>query len=44
MREKGGIYYDLIRSSVGVEDAEDLKMDLLQALAVVAGGNVSEGN
>jgi cystathionine gamma-lyase len=32
VREKGGIYDDLIRLSVGVEDVDDLKRDLLEAL------------
>jgi cystathionine beta-lyase len=32
-RKKEGIAEELIRLSVGVEDAEDLKEDLLQALA-----------
>ncbi|PKX91244.1 trans-sulfuration enzyme family protein [Aspergillus novofumigatus IBT 16806] len=32
VREKGGIYDDLIRLSVGVEDMDDLKRDLLEAL------------
>jgi cystathionine gamma-lyase len=34
MREKGGIYDDLIRLSVGVEDTEDLVQDVLNALEV----------
>jgi cystathionine gamma-lyase len=32
VREESGIYDDLIRLSVGIEDAEDLKADLVQAL------------
>ncbi|KAL8877152.1 MAG: hypothetical protein Q9192_008723, partial [Flavoplaca navasiana] len=37
-REKAGVWDDLVRISCGVEDAEDLKADVLQALekAVVA--------
>ncbi|KAI5305360.1 hypothetical protein KEM55_009043, partial [Ascosphaera atra] len=46
-REKSGVYDDLIRMSCGVEDAEDLKIDVLQALEkAVAGvnGKVTNGN
>lgn len=32
MREKAGIYDDLIRLSVGVEDTDDLVQDILEAL------------
>lgn len=32
VREKAGIYNDLIRLSVGVEDMEDLVQDILDAL------------
>jgi cystathionine gamma-lyase len=32
VREKGGIYDDLIRLSVGVEDTDDLVQDILEAL------------
>ena len=37
-REKAGVWDDLVRISCGIEDAEDLKADVLQALekAVVA--------
>lgn len=31
-REKAGVWDDLVRISCGVEDAEDLKADVLQAL------------
>ncbi|KAJ5358066.1 hypothetical protein N7541_005224 [Penicillium brevicompactum] len=34
MRENGGIYDDLIRLSVGVEDTDDLVQDVLEALEV----------
>ncbi len=34
-REKVGLVDSLIRLSVGVEDAEDLKNDLLQVLAKI---------
>lgn len=32
IREKAGIYDDLIRLTVGVEDTEDLVQDILDAL------------
>ncbi len=37
-REAAGVFDDLVRISCGIEDAEDLKRDVLQALekAVVA--------
>lgn len=34
-KEKAGVYDDLIRISVGLEDVEDLKEDFLQALAQI---------
>lgn len=34
VREKGGIYDDLIRLSVGVEDTDDLVQDILETLEV----------
>jgi cystathionine gamma-lyase len=36
-REKAGVFDDLIRLSIGVEDLEDLKADLLSALEQAAG-------
>lgn len=43
-REEGGIFDNLIRLSVGIEDVEDLKMDLTQALeeAMSAGSSYSQ--
>lgn len=40
-REEGGVFDNLIRLSVGIEDVEDLKMDLTRALeeAVSAGSS-----
>lgn len=35
-REAAGVFDDLIRVSAGVEDAEDLKEDMLQALVTVS--------
>ncbi len=35
-REKAGVWDDLVRISCGVEDAEDLKADVLQALEKAA--------
>jgi cystathionine gamma-lyase len=45
-REAAGVYDDLIRLSCGVEDAEDLTADTLQALerAVAAGKARENGN
>lgn len=49
-REKAGVWDDLVRISCGVEDAEDLKADVLQALekAVVVpkinGSNETNGH
>jgi cystathionine gamma-lyase len=40
-REAAGVFDDLVRISCGIEDAEDLKADVLRALeAAVAGGKV----
>jgi cystathionine gamma-lyase len=37
-REAAGVFDDLVRVSCGVEDAEDLRLDVLQALdGAVAG-------
>ncbi|KAI4094295.1 MAG: hypothetical protein L6R37_007285 [Teloschistes peruensis] len=45
-REKAGVWDDLVRVSCGVEDAEDLRKDMLQALekAVVVGLKVTNGS
>ncbi|EOD48740.1 Cystathionine gamma-lyase [Neofusicoccum parvum] len=44
-REAAGVFDDLVRVSCGIEDGEDLKRDVLQALekAVVA-GKINNGN
>ena len=31
--EAAGVFYDLVRVSVGIEDVEDLKEDFAQAIA-----------
>ena len=38
-REAAGVYDDLVRLSCGIEDAEDLKADVLQALEAAVGVN-----
>ncbi|KAL8635357.1 MAG: hypothetical protein Q9228_007143 [Teloschistes exilis] len=44
-REKAGVWDDLVRVSCGVEDAEDLRMDVLQALEkAVVGVKVTNGS
>lgn len=41
-REAAGVFDDLVRMSCGIEDGEDLKEDVLQALErAVVGPNVS---
>ena len=43
-REGAGVWDDLVRLSVGVEDGEDLRRDVLQALErAVVGGKVGRG-
>lgn len=37
-REAAGVFDDLVRMSCGIEDAEDLKADVLKALDLVASG------
>ncbi|EKG22092.1 Cys/Met metabolism pyridoxal phosphate-dependent enzyme [Macrophomina phaseolina MS6] len=45
-REAAGVFDDLVRVSCGIEDGEDLKRDVLQALekAVVVGGKINNSN
>ena len=38
-REAAGVYDDTIRISVGIEDAEDLIEDFIQAINITNGGN-----
>ncbi|RCI07840.1 hypothetical protein L249_5822 [Ophiocordyceps polyrhachis-furcata BCC 54312] len=42
-REAVGVFDDLVRLSCGIEDAEDLKKDVLQALERAVGGVASNG-
>ena len=43
-REAAGVFEDLVRVSCGVEDAEDLKADVFQALEkVIVGPKISNG-
>jgi cystathionine gamma-lyase len=43
-REAAGVYDDLVRMSCGIEDAEDLRRDVLQALEkAVVGPKISNG-
>ena len=44
-REAAGVWDDLVRVSCGIEDGEDLKRDVLQALEkAVVGGKINFGN
>ncbi|KAB2577744.1 putative cystathionine gamma-lyase protein [Lasiodiplodia theobromae] len=44
-REAAGVFDDLVRVSCGIEDGEDLKRDVLQALEKAAvGGKLNKGN
>ncbi|KAL0257409.1 cystathionine gamma-lyase cys3 [Diplodia seriata] len=44
-REAAGVFDDLVRVSCGIEDGEDLKRDVLQALEkAVVGGKLNKGN
>lgn len=45
-REAAGVFDDLVRVSCGVEDAEDLKADVLQAveMAAASSGKVANGS
>ncbi|KAI9719138.1 MAG: cystathionine gamma-lyase cys3 [Chrysothrix sp. TS-e1954] len=43
-REAAGVWDDLVRVSVGVEDAEDLEADVLQAVEKAASGTEGVGN
>jgi cystathionine gamma-lyase len=43
-REAAGVFDDLVRVSCGIEDADDLRQDVLQALEkAVAGGKITNG-
>jgi cystathionine gamma-lyase len=42
-REAVGVFDDLVRISCGVEDAEDLKKDVLQALERAVAETAAEG-
>ena len=44
-REAAGVFDDLVRISCGIEDAEDLRKDVLQALEkAVVGPKMTNGN
>ena len=44
-REKAGVWDDLVRISCGIEDGEDLRRDVLQALEkAVVGWKIGHGN